>query len=69
MTKRRTRHTSLEAWRTSKGWTKTQAADYLGITSSLYAKVEAHDVAPRPKRGKTISEKTGVSFEAVMGVA
>lgn len=67
--KRMKTHPTLLAWRTAKGWTQTQAAEYLGLTQSLYGKVEAHDVAPRPKRGKAISDKTGVSFESVMGVA
>lgn len=62
-------YSSLKAWRAAQGWNQREAAHYLGLAQSVYAKVEARDNAPRPKRGKAISEKTGVPFEIVMGVA
>lgn len=60
---------SLKAWRDAQGWTQREAATALGVTQALYARVELRLGAPRPLRAKAISEKTGVPFETVMGVA
>ena len=60
---------SLLAWREAHEWNQREAARALGVTQALYARVELRRGAPRPKRAKAISEKTGVPFEIVMGVA
>ena len=46
-----------------------QAAGVLGISQSTYARIEAGKAPPRPALGKAISDRTGISFEVVMGVA
>ena len=60
---------SLKAWRLALGLSQRQAAKKLGLSQSMYARAELGTVYPRPKRAKAISLKTGVSFEALMGVA
>lgn len=60
---------SLKAWREAQAMNQREAAHALGVTQALYARVELRRGAPRPKRGKVISDKTGVPFEIVMGVA
>ena len=60
---------SLLAWRTANEMNQREAARSLGVTQALYARVELRRGAPRPKRAKAISDKTGVPFEIVMGVA
>lgn len=67
--KRITSYPSLKAWRTALDLSQSDAAKLLGMTQSLYSKTESGQNAPRPKRAKSISNKTGVPFEAVMGVA
>lgn len=62
-------YATLKAWRTARGLNQRDAARLLGMTQSLYSKIELGQNTPRPKRGKNISEKTGVPFETVMGVA
>ncbi len=60
---------SLKAWRTARGLNQRDAAKLLGVSQPVYAQVELGRGRPRAPRGKAISEKTGVSFEVVMGVA
>lgn len=67
--KRTKTYPSLRAWRAALGLNQRDAAQLLGMTQSLYSKIEVGQNAPRPKRGKTIADKTGVPFESVMGVA
>jgi transcriptional regulator with XRE-family HTH domain len=62
-------YASLKAWRTAQELNQREAARALGVTQALYARVELGRGAPRPLRAKTISEKTGVPFEILMGVA
>ena len=60
---------TLKAWRAALGLNQRDAALLLGVSQSLYAKTESGHNRPRPLRAKTISEKTGVAFEIVLGVA
>lgn len=61
---------SLKAWRTAQGFNQREAAAYLGVSQSLYARIEARDRVPTPTlKCKALSDKTGVPFEIVMGVA
>jgi DNA-binding XRE family transcriptional regulator len=60
---------SLLSWRLFLRLSQRQAADVLGISQSTYARLEAGKAPPRPALGKTISDRTGVAFEVVMGVA
>lgn len=67
--KRITSYSSLKAWRTAHEMNQREAAQALGVSQAVYARTEAKRGAPRPKRAKAISERTGVPFEIVMGVA
>jgi len=67
--KRITTYSSLKAWRLAQQMNQREAASLLGVSQTLYARTEAKRGAPRPLRAKAISEKTGVPFEIVMGVA
>jgi transcriptional regulator with XRE-family HTH domain len=60
---------SLKAWRAAQAMNQREAARELGVSQALYARTESRRGAPRPKRALAISEKTGVPFEIVMGVA
>jgi hypothetical protein len=61
---------SLLSWRLFLRLSQRQAADLLGVSQSTYARLEAgKGKAPRPALGKVISDRTGVAFEVVMGVA
>lgn len=62
-------YSSLRAWRAAHTMNQREAAQALGLSQPTYARVEGGRGAPRPERGKRISEKTGVPFEIVMGVA
>ncbi len=62
-------YASLKDWRTAQELNQREAARLLGVTQALYARVELRRGAPRPQRAKVISEKTGVPFEILMGVA
>ncbi len=60
---------TLKAWRAALGLNQRDAALLLGVSQSLYARAESGTNSPRPQRAKNMSEKTGVSFETLMGVA
>ena len=60
---------SLKAWRSALGLNQRDAALVLGLSQSGYAKLEIGRRVARPKKAKTISRKTGVPFENLMGVA
>ena len=70
VTKRIKIFASLHAWRTAQGFNQREAAAYLGVSQSRYARIEARERPSRPVlRCKDLSDKTGVPFEIVMGVA
>lgn len=62
-------YASLKAWRLAHGLNQREAAAALGLSQTMYARIEAQRGQPRATRGKVISEQTGVPFEIVMGVA
>lgn len=62
-------YASLKAWRAAQALNQREAAKALGVTQALYARVELGRGSPRPQRAKAISDKTGVPFEILMGVA
>lgn len=62
-------YASLRAWRAAQELNQREAARVLGVTQAMYARVELRRGAPRPLRAKAISDKTGVPFEILMGVA
>jgi DNA-binding XRE family transcriptional regulator len=67
--RRRDAFPSLLSWRLTLRLSQRQAAGVLGISQSTYARIEAGKAPPRPALGKAISDRTGISFEVVMGVA
>lgn len=66
--KRITSYASLRDWRAAHALSQREAARALRISQSMYARAELGR-GMRPKRGKAISERTGVPFEIIMGVA
>lgn len=62
-------HSSLAAWRRAKGFTQHEAADYLEISQSYYYKLEAKAQTPRKGILKTLTERTGVPVDELMGIA
>jgi transcriptional regulator with XRE-family HTH domain len=59
---------TLKTWRLTLALSQREAADLLGVSQSLYARLELGR-RTRPHQAKAISTKTGVSFERLMGVA
>lgn len=53
---------SLKAWRHAHRMTKAEAARFLGIGRSLYAKYENREHSPSVTRAQVMSAKTGVPF-------
>ena len=66
--KRITSYSSLKSWRLVKGLNQREAAEMLGITQAMYARIELGRGRPRAVKGKAISDRTGVPFEIVMQV-
>lgn len=62
-------YASLKAWRADHEMNQREAARLLGVTQALYARVELGRGTTRPVKAKAISDKTGVPFEILMGVA
>jgi transcriptional regulator with XRE-family HTH domain len=60
---------TLKAWREATGLNQREAAQILGTTQTTYSRFERQARAPKPERAKAISQKTGVPFESVLGVA
>ena len=63
-----TRYPTLKAWRDSRKWTQQEAADFLNITQGHYSRLE-NGKAPRSQDAPTLSRKTGVPLEALLGAA
>jgi len=66
--KRTKTYASLKAWRTDARLTQREAARLLAVPQALYARIELGQTT-RPVRAKAISDRTGVPFEILMGVA
>jgi transcriptional regulator with XRE-family HTH domain len=62
-------HSSLRAWRRAMGLTQRQAAAHLGISQSYYYKLEAKTQTPRKGVLKTVTARTGVPVDELMGIA
>jgi len=62
-------HSSLRAWRRAMGLTQRQAAAQLGISQSYYYKLEAKTQTPRKGILKTVTARTGVPVDELMGIA
>jgi len=60
---------SLKAWRRALRCNQRDAARLLRLTQSHYSKIERGLIAPRPKIAKRLMRKTGVSLEAILGIA
>ncbi len=69
MTEEKQSYRDLREWRNAKEMTQEQAAAELAISQASYSKFENHVTAPRPRHAKTISEKTGVPLESVLGLS
>ena len=59
---------SLKAWRTAKGWSQQEAANFLGVSQGQYSKLE-NGHPPRSKDLRDLMAKTGVPIEVLVGVA
>jgi transcriptional regulator with XRE-family HTH domain len=66
--KRITSYPTLKTWRLAEGLTQREAAGKLGLSQAQYCQIERGG-STRPKRGKAISQQTGVPFELLVGVA
>ncbi len=62
-------HSSLAAWRRAHGFSQHDAARFLGISQSYYSKLETHEQSPRRAMMKTLTAKTGVPVDALMGLS
>ena len=62
-------HSSLAAWRRAQGFDQSEAAQFLGITQGTYSKLERHLMAPRPELLRTLTERTGVPIDELLGIA
>ncbi len=60
---------SLKAWRRWHGFSQHEAAGFLGISQSYYSKLESLDQSPRRNMARTLTAKTGVPVDALMGLA
>jgi transcriptional regulator with XRE-family HTH domain len=61
-------YSSLKAWRLERGLNQRDAALKLGISQSMYARLEVGRGAKK-QSAKAVSDKTGVPFDIVIGVA
>jgi transcriptional regulator with XRE-family HTH domain len=70
MNRLRTRsYPDLKTWRKAMGFNQREAAKFLGITQSLYARLELGYQPAKGKIAKLITEKTGVPLEVLVGAA
>ncbi len=68
MNRKRT-YPNLKTWRRENGLSQCEAAEQLGVSQPKYCRMERQDRAPRPMEAKTISQRTGVPLESVLGIA
>ena len=68
MPKQKSTYPDLKTWRTAKQLTQEVAAARLGIRQWDYSRIETRVRVPKPKIAKSISLKTGVSLESVLGL-
>jgi transcriptional regulator with XRE-family HTH domain len=62
------RYPTIKHWRLDARLNQREAATILRISQAAYWRLEAGIRPPRPRVGKAIADKTGVSFESIMGV-
>lgn len=66
--KSRARPGSLKAWRTARGVNQRVAAEALGITQAMYARLELEQTYARPKLAQRLSVLTDVALEVLLGL-
>lgn len=69
MNRKRRTYPNLKTRRDELGLSQAQAAAELGLTQSVYSRIERQQRAPKPKAAKAISEKSGVPLESILGIA
>ena len=67
--KKITRYPDLWTWRHTARLTQAEAAKILGISQTYYGRIESGRYVPPCERAKTITAKTGVPLDAIVGVA
>ena len=63
------RFKDLRSWRVAHQYNQTEAAKLLRVSQSMISKFECGVYVPKAKLAKRISDQTGVSLEAVLGLA
>lgn len=61
--------TNLKDWRAAQRLSQRQAADCLGISQGLYAKLELGRRSIKGPKAKRIAELTGVPLAVLVGAA
>lgn len=69
MNRKRRTYPDLKTRRKELGLSQQQAANELGLTQSVYSRIERQVRAPKPQAAKAISEKSGVPLESILGIA
>jgi len=69
MDKVKFRYRTLKLWREDRGWSQVEAAEYLGMTQSMYSRLERGTHPAWGKRAKVVHEKTGVPVDVLAGAA
>ncbi len=60
---------SLQAWQHEARLNSNEAARFLALSPSYYSRIKRHQKAPMARLAKSISEKTGVPLETILGIA
>lgn len=69
MNRKRRTYPNLKTWRDELGLSQEEAAQTLGLTQSVYSRVERQMRAPKPQAAKAISEMSGVPLESILGIS
>jgi len=67
--RRKTTPLSLLAWRTQQGWSQREAAQFLEMSQTGYAKLELGQRYARTQTLARLIARTGVPVEVLAGVA